>query len=136
MGLVRPAPGTWGSLCAVVAAFFIQTLWEHYVFLPSFAALCIIGYWAIAQCVKTYGDAPEIVIDEWIGQWVACMFIITPDIMIYGLAFLAFRLFDITKIGFIAKLEALPGAKGIILDDLLAGIYSGLCVVGLQLWLL
>ena len=49
----------------------------------------------------------------------------------YGLAFILFRLFDITKPGPVRKAEALPGAAGVIADDVLAGIAAGVIIAAI-----
>lgn len=118
-GLLHPAPGTWGSLAAlligIVWSFFGgMSLW--FVVLAGLA-----GIYICDSGEKTLGvhDASEIVWDEWIGMWITMWgvpLVLTP------LAFLLFRLFDISKIGPIGKIQDLPGGLGIMADDVLAGI--------------
>ena len=68
-------------------------------------------------------DPSSIVIDEWVGQWIA--FSMLPVNLYTGLiGFLSFRIFDITKIGPVKRMEKLPGGWGIMADDVMAGIMS------------
>jgi phosphatidylglycerophosphatase A len=96
----------------------------------------------VYQRRKNLGDASEIVADEVVGQVIACAilyfsfagFIYTPEMeittlqIIYGLlaCFITFRLFDILKPGPIGWLDrSVKGAWGVMLDDVLAGVFAG-----------
>lgn len=118
-GLLHPAPGTWGSL----AALLIGIVWSFFGGMPLwFVVLAgLAGIYICDSGEKTLGvhDASEIVWDEWIGMWITMWgvpLVLTP------LAFLLFRLFDISKIGPIGKIQDLTGGLGIMADDVLAGI--------------
>jgi len=63
-----------------------------------------------------------IVIDEIVGFMVA-NFLAPHSVMLLGVAFLLFRIFDIVKVYPINKLQKLPGGAGIVLDDVMAGLY-------------
>ena len=63
-----------------------------------------------------------IVIDEIVGFMVA-NFIAPRNVMLLGVAFLLFRFFDIAKVYPLSRLEKLPGGAGIVLDDVMAGLY-------------
>ena len=81
-------------------------------------------------------DAGPVVIDEVIGQWLPLLLLPpfsmgTDSLIGYGLAFILFRLFDITKPGPVRKAEALPGAAGVIADDVLAGIAAGVIITAI-----
>lgn len=119
-GLLRPAPGTWGSL----AAFVLGVIWSLFFGGIPLWFIIVAGLLGVYICdsgEKQLGihDAPEIVFDEWIGMWITMWgvpLVLTP------LAFLLFRLFDISKLGPIGKIQDLPGGLGIMADDVLAGI--------------
>ena len=74
---------------------------------------------------KTLGvhDASEIVYDEWIGMWITMWHV---PLILTPVAFVLFRLFDISKIGPVGKIQDLPGGLGIMADDVLAGIIGRL----------
>lgn len=132
IGFLRPAPGTWGSLAALLVGFAIiyttNTYWLCFAILASFG----LGWWAIAN--QTRGnvnhDPPEIVIDEVVGQWISLLpLTIWPQqsyffIWYWLLAFVAFRMFDITKLGLVGWADRQLGPLGVMLDDVIAGIMA------------
>ena len=84
--------------------------------------------------VRVYGrdtgkkDASEVIIDEVAGMW--SVLLVTPlTLEGYVAAFLAFRLFDITKPFPVNKAEAIPGGAGVMADDLVAGGIAGLVML-------
>lgn len=117
------APGTWGALL---------TLGLAYLFLPSYwlwqlsviFAIFLSGVWASTEAEKFYGhDGRPIVIDEVLGMLVA-LFLLPPSLLLYPVAFVLFRFFDIVKPPPSRRLESLPGGWGVMMDDLIAGIYA------------
>jgi len=122
-GLLRPAPGTWGSVAAWVV--YLVALRD----LPawSLVLLIILGTLAgIYVCGRTAADwqvhdHDAIVWDEWIGQWIALSGLAAWPLL-WLPAFLLFRLFDIWKPGPIGWADRnCTGGLGIMADDLLAG---------------
>ena len=121
-GLLPKAPGTWGSVLGVV-------LWVMFVghfSLPVIAGLALVafalGLVAIRALQQRFGvmDAPEIVIDEIIGVWIALL--LAPMVWwVLLLGFGAFRLFDIAKPWPISWADRLHTPFGVMLDDVLAG---------------
>ena len=69
-------------------------------------------------------DPSEVIIDEFLGQSIPLLFIVNYNIYEVLIAFVTFRFFDIYKIYPINKIEGLKGSYGVILDDVVAGIYS------------
>ena len=67
-------------------------------------------------------DPSVIVIDEVVGFMVA-NFMAPPSLIPIAVAFLLFRFFDIVKVYPLSSLEKLPGGAGIVLDDVMAGVY-------------
>jgi phosphatidylglycerophosphatase A len=143
VGHLRPAPGTWGSLAAVVlgvAAFQAGAGW----LVPLGAALAtVLGFWAVPQAVagKPDQDPSEIVIDEVAGQLLALSFTVIP-LMRHGVSdiflgawpawvapFLLFRLFDIWKPWLVGRADRRGDAAGVMLDDLWAGLFAGISSV-------
>lgn len=91
----------------------------------AIAALAI-GAWASEVYARetNNSDPSECVIDELAGQWIACAF--APlSLPAYALAFLLFRVFDITKPWPIRRLERLHGGIGIMFDDVAAALLAG-----------
>ena len=69
-------------------------------------------------------DPSEVIVDEFLGQSIPLLFIVNFNIYEVLIAFATFRFFDIYKIYPINKMEDLKGSYGVILDDIVAGIYS------------
>lgn len=134
VGLVPKAPGTFGSLLALLIWWALppQALLSQFsLILMAF----IVGWFATYYYEKLNSkhDPKEVVVDELIGMWITLLGAAPkPSIFIAG--FLLFRLFDIWKpfpIGWVDR--KVPGALGTILDDVIAGIFAYLA---LQLLLL
>jgi phosphatidylglycerophosphatase A len=91
----------------------------------------IIGVFAADAYGQTTGrkDAPEVIIDEVAGQWIA-LIILPLDLWWFAAAFVLFRFFDITKIGPVGMAEQLSGGVGVMADDIVAGLLAALCLWG------
>ena len=121
LGFIKFMPGTFGSLVSLPIGYIILKLFGFWVFILIITLLLAISYYAISKYLiaKKSKDPKEIIIDEFIGQFIALIFI--PD-TILGLlvSFLLFRFFDITKLYPINKAEKIPGAIGVLADDVVA----------------
>lgn len=89
-------------------------------------ALLALGTLAAQRVEGAWGkDSYRVVIDEVAGMWVSMLLIpITGPRLLVGLVL--FRFFDMVKPLFIRRMEALPGGVGVMMDDVLAGIYTNL----------
>ena len=147
VGLLRPAPGTWGSAVAVALGLGLWHLGGFPALAVAMVAVTCLGFWACAQALRDRpGEDPgEIVIDEVAGQWVALMFPagsfwwVGFDGMLpwpaWVGAFLLFRLFDIWKPGWVGVADRRRDSVGVMLDDLWAGMFAGISVMVLgALW--
>lgn len=125
-GLLRPGPGTWGSLAALPVSWFILDFYGQAGLLIATALVTIVGWIATQFYMRDMdakADPQEIVIDEVAGQMLALCILTSTSIVAFAVGFLLFRLFDITKPGPIGWADRkLPGAAGVMTDDLLAGI--------------
>ena len=140
-GLLRPAPGTWGSLAAVLLAVAAHEAGAT-LLVPLGAALAAaLGFWAVPRALRLTDDPDpsEIVIDEVAGQWLALSFTLIP-LARHGVSvldawpgavvpFLMFRLFDIWKPWLVGRADRRGDAAGVMLDDLWAGLFAGLASV-------
>lgn len=138
VGYLRPAPGTWGSLAAILLALGLHMLGGFPLLVLATLLVFPLGWWATA--VATRGaddhDPSEIVIDEVAGQWLAAWvpslgawMTGAPALALYPgwiAAFLLFRLFDITKPNLIGKADRRGDALGVMLDDVIAGVYAAI----------
>lgn len=137
MGYMPIAPGTWGSaaVCGIFMLLARATDGHPTCMNVSMIALAVA---ASAVCValgsfaeETYGkrDPSQCTVDEWAGQAVALLLLplggqVRGLLTAVGAAFLTFRLFDIVKPPPARRLEKLPGGWGILMDDVIAGVYA------------
>ena len=133
VGRIRPAPGTWGSLAALLPAAGMAMAGDWLLEIGVVVA-CIIGVKAadIYEAHSGKKDASEVVIDELAGQWIALL-VIPFDWRWWLTAFLLFRLFDIAKPGPVKMAERLPGGIGVMADDVVAGVLVATLLVVVQL---
>jgi phosphatidylglycerophosphatase A len=141
IGHLRPAPGTWGSFAALPAALILYAVDGPWAVVIGVFVTYVLGHWATT--VETRGkdnhDPSEIVIDEVCGQWIALLPVLfgaanngVPVLDLWPgwiAAFLLFRLFDITKIGPIGWADKRDDATGVMLDDVVAGVFAAICVI-------
>ncbi len=125
-GYVPKAPGTVGSLAAILFFGLLPLP------LPFQIGLLLIlffaGVYSSTYVEKREGTDPGlVVIDEFVGQGIAILFI-PKTILFYGAAFILFRIFDIFKPLLINRIQDLPRGWGIMTDDLLAGIYANMII--------
>ena len=161
VGYVPGAPGTYGSVIAVVIYLGLgwfethagvhgiaggmrleqvsATHWAlNAVLLTAFS---LAGIWASSRSIPLLGnsDPHQAVVDELMGQFVTFLFIpfgLSWPFILAG--FLLFRLFDIWKPYPIDDLQVLPDGLGICADDIVAGVYAGICLAigyAITLWI-
>lgn len=126
-----PASGTWGALVALLISPFLM-------YFPLALSVCAVlsfflGIWAIPALIKNQPDKDPgyVVIDEFMGQLVVFAFLphSFANAVTYILGFLFFRLFDILKPWPVSFFDQkMHNAWGIMLDDLMAGIYAVLAL--------
>jgi len=136
-GYLPVAPGTWGSaaVCAIFLAAALATDGRQ---------VCVTGTMAVLAAAAAVGcvilgrfaesafgrkDPGECTIDEWAGQALAlCVLPLGAGwrewLVAAGVAFVAFRAFDILKPPPAGQLQKLPHGWGIVADDLAAGVYA------------
>ena len=148
VGLLKPGPGTYGSIAALLlwfaAAHAFRTTTLTLAIGTAIAAIVVtlVGIPAASIVAHESGreDPGHVVIDEVAGQLFA-LIAIPADWRHAALALLLFRLFDILKPPPIRQLERLPGGTGIMLDDVAAGLIACLlaqaisvAVMAFRLW--
>ncbi len=132
-GLAPKAPGTVGSLGALPVAWLLLVYGGWSWLAVAAVAATVLGIVATAAVLRrsSVKDPSFVVIDEVAGQWIALLPAgLDPVLFIAG--FLAFRLFDIWKPWPISWADrAVPGALGVMLDDLIAGGFAAILVYGI-----
>ncbi|WP_297194445.1 phosphatidylglycerophosphatase A [uncultured Campylobacter sp.] len=128
-GSVSVAPGTFGTIAALIPAFFVL----KYLGVQTLFLLCILIFLAGISSVNAYEqeggehDNKHIVIDEVAGVFLA-LSVYGSTVFSFILSFVFFRIFDITKPSIIRRVdENVKGGLGVMLDDILAGALAGLC---------
>ena len=135
VGLIRPAPGTWGSLAALLIWYFAEFLHSSiHIVLPIF----ILFSWLVCSQASQDSqskDHSSIVIDEVAGMLVT-LFFVAHELIIYFWAFLLFRLFDIWKPWPVSWADKnVEGGLGILLDDLIAGLFAGVIIYAIFIFI-
>jgi phosphatidylglycerophosphatase A len=135
-GWLPLAPGTWGSAVAILMAWpitFLPPIWHTTVLSLLVVVFLWIGVKGSVQVEHEWGKDPkQTVIDEMVGIWVTLLG--GPLSWIHLLAaFVLFRVFDIAKPFGIRRLESLGQGWGVMLDDVLAGVYANIVI---QIWIL
>jgi len=126
-GYVPIAPGTAGSAVGVLLFYLLSPLppaW--YLSITAFVTLAAIWFSGRAEKILGTNDPPQVVIDEIAGQLIT-LALLPPDWHYMLAGFLLFRLVDIIKPFPANKINRdMHGGAGIVLDDVVAGIYANL----------
>ncbi|HEY5644900.1 MAG TPA: phosphatidylglycerophosphatase A [Pseudomonadales bacterium] len=125
-GFAPKAPGTVGSLAAVLIWWLLMAGLPVEGQLAVIALVTVAGTWLTARVQRRYGvsDPAAIVVDEFAGQWLALL-AVPADPWIVLASFALFRLFDIVKPWPVGMLERrVGGAFGVMVDDLAAGLMA------------
>lgn len=138
-GLAPKAPGTFGTLVAMPFWFLLSWLTpEPAIYIAAVVLLFIFGCWICGESARLLGlhDAPGIVFDEIVGFLITCIPLLylpagSAEWLWLIAAFVLFRFFDIIKPWPIRWLDRkVHGGFGIMIDDVLAGIFAALCLFG------
>jgi phosphatidylglycerophosphatase A len=135
VGYAPVAPGTFGSAIGLAIFYIVRRQGSTSIEAAAMAVLLAIGLWAATEAEHHFGgiDPGPVVIDEVIGMLITLAFV--PVGLVGAVAgFFLFRLLDVVKPWPARRLEFLPGGLGIMLDDVMAGVYGNLVMRGL-VWL-
>ena len=123
IGYSPVAPGTIGSFAALFLYYFLKG--NPYLMAAGIFSCFILGLLTAgrAECFIGGKDSGEIVIDEFTGMLVS-LFLLPPTMGYVVSAFILFRFFDIIKPRPIKSIENFDGSLGIMLDDVVAGVYA------------
>jgi phosphatidylglycerophosphatase A len=136
-GLAPRAPGTFGSLVGVLAAWWLFELplaWRVALVL----AVIGLGIWICGESARRLErhDDQRIVFDEIAGVLLTSLAVVERSLFALALVFVFFRFFDILKPWPIRDVDhSLRGGLGIMLDDLIAALYAAVCVATIRVLL-
>ncbi len=119
-------PGTCGTFVALMVIAFLPDPWYAPTTLALAVAATLFGPGLADRMISSSGlkDPQKFVLDEGAGIWIACLRFENPGWVGLLAAFFFFRLFDMTKPGPVRKLEQLPGGRGVVYDDVAAGLIA------------
>ncbi len=131
------APGTAGALLAtiiwIVLAFLVLPYTLLLITIALIVLFTILGIWSANVLEKDWGKDPSrVVVDEMVGVWIPLLAVDVDHLYYALLAFVLFRLFDIYKPLGIRKMESLKGGVGVMMDDIVAGLYSLIILLALR----
>ncbi|MBS1518754.1 MAG: phosphatidylglycerophosphatase A [Bacteroidetes bacterium] len=132
IGFIPKASGTFGSIFGLIF-FLFGGFYRPEILVPVIILCFAAGIFASGNMMKRYGDDPsEVIVDEVIGMWITVLvfFILSGDnsaltALQAAVLFLTFRFFDIFKIQPAKYFDKLETAFGVMMDDVIAGIYAG-----------
>jgi phosphatidylglycerophosphatase A len=136
-GLAPRAPGTFGSLLGILAAWWLLEL-------PLLARIAVVGgviavgVYVCGESARRLGrhDDQRIVFDEIAGVLLTSLAVVERSVFALLLVFVFFRIFDIFKPWPIRDVDhSLKGGLGIMLDDLIAALYAAVCVATIRVLL-
>lgn len=136
IGYLRPAPGTWGSLIALIISFGIIKYSGILGLIIAILFGFFIGWIAVAKHTlnKSSHDPAEVIIDEVVGQWIAVLpMALLPlnsssSYTLWFMALIIFRVLDITKPGLIGWADRKNTPLSVMLDDLIAGAMTAVII--------
>lgn len=132
VGYVPVAPGTFGSAVGLAVYYLIRREASSAVELSVIAIITVVGLWSATEAEHHFGgiDPGPVVIDEVVGM---LMTLALHPVNVLGaiVGFFIFRVLDVVKPWPARRLELLPGGFGVVLDDMMAGVYGNLIVWGL-----
>jgi phosphatidylglycerophosphatase A len=133
LGLLPLAPGTWGTLGAAATAWAVLALFPQHaghwleICLACVVAASLLTVALTPSVERESGKDPQVVVtDEVAGYFATVALVAHPEPAHLAAGFFVFRLFDIVKPWPGRWLERLPGGWGVLLDDVMAGVYGGL----------
>jgi phosphatidylglycerophosphatase A len=133
-GLAPKAPGTFGSVVGLAAAWWLLEL-PLVARVAVVLAVIAVGVWICGESARRLGrhDDQRIVLDEIAGVLLTSLSLGEKTFLGFALVFVFFRFFDILKPWPIRDVDhSLHGGLGIMLDDLIAAVYAAACVATIR----
>ena len=149
LGFIPFASGTIGSLAGIALWLALREIIPPRTMILAIVLIFLLS-WAITEVYlrkkTTEHDPSEVIIDEVIGQWVSLIPLVYLDSIEYPMinnqfyiflltSFLLFRFFDIFKPWPISIIDRQKNSFSVLFDDVLAGLFSSICITGYILWI-
>ena len=144
-GFVPGAPGTAGAFVALVIWYVLYLWLAPAALLWTTIALVVgslvAGAWTSGVMERYWGEDPRaVVIDEYLGAWIPMLVAAVPGhpgltAILAVVGFAAFRIIDIVKTPLARRMERVGGGWGVMLDDVVAGIYALIIVAVLRFFI-
>ena len=132
VGYAPVAPGTFGSAVGLVVYYLVRRQASTAVELGAIALILVVGLCSATEAEHHFGgiDPGPVVIDEVTGMLIT---LALHPVNVAGaiVGFFIFRVLDVVKPWPARRLELLPGGFGVVLDDVMAGVYGNLLMWGL-----
>lgn len=129
------ASGTAGTAASAPLVLLLWAVGSWPLHLAATLIVFALGIWSARDAEQLYGkkDPGQVVIDETAG-YLASTFLVPCSWFNLAASFFLFRLMDVTKPPPARQLESLPGAWGIMADDIMAGIYANIALQAMLYW--
>lgn len=131
IGAIPAMPGTWASAAALPAAWGLHMAGGVPLLALATVIVFAVGLWASGVAADAAGakDPGWIVIDEIAGQWLVLL-VVPPDIKLYALGFVLFRIADVWKPWPASWADrALTGGPGVMVDDIFAAAWAAIALI-------
>ncbi len=128
VGYFPYAPGTMGTLAAV-PLYYIFSLLPYYFYTPLAVLFIVLSVWASGMAEGIFGekDPGRIVADE-VSGFLVTMILVPLTLTNVVIGFFLFRFFDIVKPPPSRQSERLTGGLGVVIDDVIAGVYANIAL--------
>lgn len=122
-------PGTAGALLAALVWYALSMLLPAGMLVAATVVLVLVfqvlGIWSANKLAPYWGEDPSrVVVDEMVGVWISLLAVPAGSIAYAVAAFVLFRFFDMVKPFGVRHMEAMGGGVGVMMDDVLAGMYG------------
>jgi len=120
------APGTLGTLVAIPIYYFLSEI-SFPLYEITLAGFFFLAVWISEKAEAIFGkkDDQKIVIDEMMGFFITMLWV-PKTVLFVIIGFILFRFFDIVKLPPIRLVEKARGGYGVVLDDVIAGVYANI----------
>jgi phosphatidylglycerophosphatase A len=126
VGYFPYAPGTLGTLAAVPLYYIVSGL-PYYLYIPFTLIFVILSVWAAGVAEGIFGEKdPGLIVADEVSGYLVTMILVPFSLTNLVIGFFLFRFFDIVKPPPARQAERLSGGLGVVMDDVMSGIYANI----------